>query len=178
MDINIKMAEVSDIKSIMEIEAESFDADTVEREHVYLERVKYFNDGALVLKQSNEVMGFIFSEIWNRTHKMDADLFRLEHSILNTLDVNGSVLYISSFAISKKCRGFGYGEKLFQYLIKNILQKYQNVQDVLLLVGRKWKAAQRIYIKNGFEVVKNFENFFGGTKESSYDGIVMKKKVR
>lgn len=176
--IFIRNAELNDIAALMKIERECFDCDTIENEMIYRERIKYFQDGFLILQSGKQVIGFICSEIWHDSSELTADKFALQHSIAKSLDMNGNTLYISSLAVSKDYRGCSFGEKLFQTLIKQIAVRYHGVTEALLLVGSSWKAAQNLYVKNGFEVCGELRNFFGGKNITPYNGIVMKKYIQ
>lgn len=178
MEKIIRNATKDDIAAIMKIERECFDCDTIENETTYLERIRYFQDGFLILQDGKQVIGFICSEIWHDSAALAVDKFALQHSIAQSLDMNGTTLYISSLAVSKQCRGCGYGEQLFQILIERIAAKYTGISEVLLLVGRPWGAAQKLYAKNGFSVCGEFSNFFGGENIAPYNGIIMKKQIR
>ena len=177
-NITIRNANRTDISKIMDIERECFDNDTIESESVYIERIDKFNDGFLVLTNNDTVIGFICSEIWTQCDNLNENSFKLEHSISETLDLNGKVLYISSLAISKQYTGYGYGKTLFNFLIESVTSKYNNIKEIILLVGSEWKNAHQLYKKEGFEDVREFVNFFGGGNVSKYNGIIMKKRIK
>ncbi|MGE4571924.1 MAG: GNAT family N-acetyltransferase [Candidatus Izemoplasmatales bacterium] len=174
-NILIRNAKIHDIKAIMRIEDICFDIDTREEPKVYLERIKTFCDGFLIAEVNQEMIGFISSEIWKSIDEINLDLFKVGHSISRYLDLNGSILYISSFAVNPKFQGNGFGQLLLKKLLDRILVEYRNVNESYLLVGNHWKNAFNIYLKNGYKQVTVFENFFGGDKVAKYDGIIMHK---
>lgn len=174
----IRNANLADLDALMEIERECFDCDTIENETVYRERIQYFPDGFLVLEEADKPIGFICSEIWHDSETLTPDMFALEHSIAQSLDRDGNTLYISSLAVLKRYRGYGFGKKLFQTLITQIAAKYHGITEAVLLVGSTWHAAQKLYEQNGFKVCSSFTDFFGGEMLAPYHGIVMKKQMR
>jgi len=101
-------------------------------------------------------------------------LFELGHNPFYSHKSNGSVLYISSFALLKDYRGKGLGEKFFVNSVAALASSMGGIKKILLLVDSEWKNAIKIYEKHGFSTIGCLENFFPTIQKKEYaDGIVM-----
>ncbi|HBP26310.1 MAG TPA: N-acetyltransferase [Acholeplasmatales bacterium] len=176
-NISLRKACLDDIEAIMNIEYQCFSQDTIEDAEVYRRRIRTFPDGFWVLEKGGETIGAISSEIWNKTEEISADLFCLGHDIAGKHNPSGNELYISSLGVLPSHRGNGYGEKLFLSLIESVSIAYPNVTSAILLFADDWKAARKIYEKNGFKTVEILPAFFGGRKDPAHDGIVMRNLI-
>lgn len=171
-EVLIRKATINDIEDIMDIEHESFHENVYEDRSVFSSRILTFPDGFLVLEVDGNVCGYISSEIWNYSEKINKDMFDLNHSINKLHTTTGSELYISSIGVLKKYRRKGYGKLLFSELSGRIIEKY-NISSMILIVSGWWTAAKKIYENNGFKEIDIVHEFF--TDEINSDGIVMRK---
>lgn len=175
MKFSIRNAEKEDIKGIMCVEHDSFHVNVAENSGIFLERIKVFSDGFLVMETEGGIAGYISSELWEYSENIGTGKFIPGHSIANTHRNDGTELYISSIGVLGKHRGKGYGDALLSELEKCIRHRYP-VQSVILIVSEHWHAAKRIYEKNGFIQVHVIPGFFDDGNDS--DAIVMRKKIR
>lgn len=171
-NIKLRLATDSDIDSIMDIEKESFIEAIQESVEVFVQRIKTFSQGFIVFEQST-VFGYMCCELWDDV-EINAKTFALNHDIKKTHCSDGSVLYISSFAIKKEFRGKGLGNKLFLECINKLLMDF-NIKKIVLLVNESWQGAINIYKKNGFVEYSRLKNFFCTDDKSYNDGIIMTK---
>lgn len=168
----IRTAKIEDLGDIVSIEKESFSEEIIENIEVYKERIDIFPEGAMVIEKEAEVMGFITSEIWGKDKIRPAD-FELGHSIGEVHNEKGNTVYISSFALSKRVRGKGIGRLFFNRYIDYILDRYKNLERIVLIVSEEWEKARKIYKRYGFETSFSVDDFFG----ESVSGIVMVYEV-
>ncbi len=168
----VRQGKISDLNRIMKIEKDVFNKGIIEKSTVYLERINVFPQGFLVSEKKKILQGFFTTEIWDKKN-LKANNFILGHSIRDSHNEMGSILYISSFAISKKFQGRGTGKKLFDLFLNKILEDFENIEEVVLIVSSRWKKAQKIYKNYGFQKEFLVDNFFNLNE----DGIVMKKKL-
>nr|WP_321497104.1 N-acetyltransferase [uncultured Methanolobus sp.] len=174
MKISIRNAEKGDIEGIMSVEHDSFHSNIVENSDTFLERVKAFSDGFLVVEIDGEIAGYISSELWDHSENIDTEKFVLGHSITETHRNDGKELYISSIGVLKKYRGKGYGNALFMELVNRIRGKYE-ILSIILIVSEDWHAAKRIYENGGFREIQKIKCFFDDDEKS--DAIVMRKQI-
>ena len=172
-----RAARPSDIRSIMDIEAASFDAATRESEAVFLSRIEICKNCFIVFEDaaSHALCGYFSAEKWERIPESDK-AFSLEHDPVSSHRPAGSVLYLSSFALLPEYRGCGIGKKLFAQSVEHFSSGNPEVKTALLLVNEAWRGALHIYKKNGFSEFRRIENFFAedGVKTA---GIVMTKAL-
>lgn len=166
----IRTAKEKDIDDILKIEWEAFTSDICEERAVFIERIKTFEDGFLVIEYENRVIGYISSEIWNYTSNINRESFELGHSIGSAHTIDGDEVYISSFGILSEFKGIGLGKYLFDYFLNYIVGNVKNPKSLILLVSENWKSAINIYTSRGFQSVATFNNFF-----DLEDWIVMMK---
>ena len=174
MKPSIRNAEIDDIEAIMLIEKDSFHENIVESLETFLERIRVFPDGFLVLEIKGRVIGYISSELWEYLEETDAWKFGLDHGIADTHRVGGQELYISSIGILGEHRGKGYGDLLFSELERRIRGKY-GIKSIILIVSGNWTAARKIYERNGFRDIGEIPGFFGDEENSA--AIVMRKVI-
>jgi len=167
----------SDIRSIMDIERTSFDAATRESEKVFLSRIEICKNCFIVFedKSLHTICGYFSAEKWERIPESDK-AFSLEHNPAFSHSSEGTVLYLSSFALLPAYRGKGIGKKLFAQSVDWFSAHNADVKTALLLVNEAWQGALHIYKKNGFSEFRRIEDFFAesGTKTA---GIVMTKAL-
>lgn len=172
--ISIRAAEKNDIECIMLIEHESFHENIVESRAVFLDRLGIFPQGFLVLEIKGKIAGYISSEIWEYSENIDIKKLDLNHSINDVHRSTGSQLYISSLGVLKEYHGKSYGTILLLELTNQITRRYK-ISHVLLIVSVNWKAARKIYEKNGFKEVQRITGFF--VEYDNCDAIVMRKHL-
>ncbi|MCR5606739.1 MAG: GNAT family N-acetyltransferase [Treponema sp.] len=173
----IRPASKKDIEAIMAIEEQSFISKIQETKDTFLERIEAFQDGFLLLENenTNEIAGYFASELWAEYPEND-NIFRLGHSAKKTHDNNGSILYISSFAILPAYRSKGTGKSFFNRAINKII-KEKNIKAITLIVNTIWKNAISIYEGNGFETVRTIKDFFPAENGKATDALYMKKEL-
>lgn len=188
-EYNLREGNIADVKRIMVIENEAFHSSIVESEDVFLQRLEIFSAGFYVLEniKTSEVAGYICSEIWSGFIDAESSRFQLGHSIKEVHEPEGTMLYIASMGILKNLRGDGLGQKMFNCFVENMLEKFRNINSIILIVSENWKSARRIYCEAGFVEVSVIKNFFVFENEisseesseiSNEDAIVMMKKTK
>ena len=167
----------SDIRSIMDIEAASFDAATRESEEVFLSRIEICKNCFIVFEDasSHALCGYFSAEKWECIPDSDK-AFSLEHDPASSHRPTGSVLYLSSFALLPAYRAKGIGKKLFSQSVDRFSSGNPEVKTALLLVNEAWRGALHIYRKNGFSELRRIANFFSEDGVQT-DGIVMSKAL-
>lgn len=173
----IRPASKKDIKAIMAIEECSFIPQIQETKTTFLERIEAFSEGFLILEneKTNEIVGYFASELWAH-YPENNNCFSLDHSAKNSHDNNGSILYISSFAILPSYRSKGTGKAFFNSAINKILAE-RKIKAITLIVNTIWENAINIYKKNGFETIKTIKDFFPAENGKKTDALYMKKEL-
>lgn len=194
-------AQPFDIFSIMNIERQSFIPAIQEKKRVFEKRLKLIPEGFLVLADSSEevvkknkvalVCGYLCAERWDSLPDFSVleglgekerksalkkleKRFELGHNPFHTHKTNGSILYISSFALLKDYRGKGLGEKFFMNSVAALSSSMGGIKKILLLVDSEWKNALKIYEKCGFKTIGSLEKFFPTIQKKEFaDGLVM-----
>jgi len=176
--VNVREARKKDIEAIMKIEHDSFPIGIRETKETFLERLKVFGEGFLVLTdEENSPLGYITSELWKYNEIIDERAFTLGHSIKDAHDPEGEEIYLSSLGVSKDKRGSGLGSMLFETLLGKMKEAYPKIISAVLVVSENWTGAHRIYKKNGFSEVYTIEAFMTPQYEKWSNGIVMRKKL-
>lgn len=180
--MNIVPAKIFDIPEILKIERASFIPAIQETPATFQERLEIFPQGFLLLQDTastaieknghSVAAGYFTSEIWNFIPKTD-DFFALNHSSKKLHNPNGTVLYVSSFALFPEYRGKGLAQSFFKESLNSICRAFPDILTVLLLVNEEWKGACRIYEKNGFTQLRKIEKFFPSLHNVFSDGILM-----
>jgi len=175
----IRTASLDDIDDIMKIERECFPIGIVENEDVFIERIKTFKDGFLVVvdKELNQCVGYITSEIWKYNKEINDENFNLGHSIQEKHHEDGEELYIASTGVLNEYCRKGLGSLLFTELLMVIKTKYFHVKSAILIVSSTWIPAQKIYKRNGFVEKKIISQFFQPVDQETSDGIIMRKSL-
>lgn len=174
--MTIRNAKITDIAAIMKIEREAFDVCIQEKESVFLERIKIFNDGFFVLEEDDCVSGYFSSELWCFSDEIQESDFSLGHDIAKRHCNSGDELYISSFALLRDMRGRGAGKFLFHESIKRILAKY-SLKSIILLVSASWQNAEKMYSESGFNYATRLSDFFQFSDGGKADGKVLRKRI-
>ena len=177
--MQLRLATLQDIDSIMNVESNSFIPEIQESREVFEERINTFPSGFLVFEdesklkakpQASQIVGYFCAERWEQIPASNK-LFELGHSAKQTHKATGKVLYISSFAILPEFRGKNIGSNLFAQSLDFILNRTENksIETLLLLVNEDWKSAIRIYENYGFKTVQQVTGIF-----PAKSGIIMK----
>lgn len=172
-NIDLRNACSADIDAVLAVEREAFIPEINESRSVFLERMNVFPEGFFVLLDEGGVCGYFCCEIWKDVPRGKPS-FVLGHSAAASHSYEGGVLYVSSVALLKKCRGRGLGKRMFAECILRILQKFPGVRECVLLVCEKWGAARRIYEDMSFCEYGRLEEFFPSGDGGFDCGILMK----
>jgi hypothetical protein len=76
----ITEANPADLSRIMELEDLGFQEGVREKKQVFEERIS-FPEGFLVIRDNNEIIGYISAEIWSYSEVINKEMFALGHSI-------------------------------------------------------------------------------------------------
>lgn len=173
-----------DIDSIMKIERAAFIPSIQEKQKTFEERLSVFPQGFFVLADNSdktvlengkaEIVGYFTSEIWTSFPESD-EIFTLGHSAKKTHDINGSVLYFSSFALLPAFQGKKLAEPFLTGCLKSVCGAFPNIKKIVLLVDEEWLGARHLYSKLGFKAVRVIKDFFPSLKQKSSDGIIMER---
>ncbi|WP_434297715.1 GNAT family N-acetyltransferase [Clostridium sporogenes] len=176
-DIKFRTAEKNDIDYIMEIEQSSFSKIICEDKDVFLQRIETFKKGFIVMEYYNKVIGYICSEIWAYSEKIDKDKFTFGHLIKDSHKANDNEVYISSMGILPKVRGYGLGKAMFEFFIKYIPELVESPKSILLIVSESWTNARNIYINYGFKEICILNEFIDYKHVPPFkeNAIVMRK---
>ena len=184
--MTLRNANISDISSIMRLECSSFIEAIREEEKTFLERIKTFPAGFVLLEEGEKVVGYFSSELWREIPDVRGEggnELKLNHSAAKSHCDDGKILYISSFALSPSLRGQGLGKKFFRealsFVIEGVKSKKGNkIEELSLIVNEDWISARKIYEGEGFSTVARIEGFFAKYEGSFSDAIFMTKSVK
>jgi ribosomal-protein-alanine N-acetyltransferase len=173
----ITEANLADLSKIMELEDLGFQEGIREDKQVFKERISCFPEGFLVIKDDNEIIGYISAEIWSYSESINKEMFALGHSI-NSIHIDKrEEIYISSMAIHPKYRSVGLGRILFEELIARLKSKYNTIFSAILIVNEAWTNARKIYEGVGFKTITVIEGFFTLSGSALQDGLVMRMRI-
>lgn len=105
--------------------------------------------------------------------KQLAQCCALGHKPRHTHRRDGSVLYVSSFALLPQYRGRGLGLSFFRAALAALCCAHSRLQHVVLVVSEEWPSARRIYDALGFVPLARLSAFFPSLHKKRADGIVM-----
>lgn len=187
-------AQPFDIFQIMNIERQSFIPKIQEKKRIFEKRLKIFPEGFLLLADCSDdvilknktalICGYLCAEKWDtlpdfanldeKSEKLLKKRFSLSHNPALTHKTNGSILYVSSFALLKEYRGKGLGQKFFLNSLAALCASHSEIKKVVLLVNEDWKNARKIYEKIGFRESYTLKDFFPTIQRKEYsDGTIM-----
>lgn len=177
----IRSAEKTDISRIMNIESASFPSDIQENKDVFLDRITTFPQGTFLYFESEhtKASGYFSSEIWETLPPALPEYYSLGHKASERHSANGTVLYISSFAVLPSSRG-GTGRFLFKESISNLCTQFPSLNTIVFIVHETWLAARYIYETEGFAYTGILPGFFTSPINSSNtytNALIMEKKV-
>jgi len=183
--MSIRRATQADIARIMYIEENSFIRAIQEEKATFLERLGSFGEGFLLLEDGGEAVGYLCSELWRALPDFAAQgnaALALNHSPAKSHAADGTILYISSFALLPKRRGRGEGKAFFADSIQRIIHAVDKSRSakitlLALLVNSEWHAARCIYESAGFQSVATIAQFFERADGGLSDGIFMTKHI-
>ncbi|MCB1144923.1 MAG: GNAT family N-acetyltransferase [Leptospiraceae bacterium] len=176
--LTIRFAESIDIQHIMNIETNGFPPGIAEKEETFLERIRIFPEGFLLIEssQNREVLGYVCGEIWDVSGSIAESSFLLDHRISESHNPGGNSVYISSMAVRRDRQNAKLGTLLLSSLLGSISLQFPNVIQSILIVGRDWKGARHLYSQFGYSELFVSNNFFKPINQMAMDGIVMKKE--
>ena len=141
----VRNAREQDIPAVVEIDREAFAAyGTAEEQETFQSRLAAFPNGFVILVAENEIAGFGCSEKWLVEREPG-----LDENPLKTHQPDGRIFYITAMAVKKKFRGRGYSLLVLDKLIETA--HLEGCRKVLV----ETSDAQDLYLKRGFEKVKN-----------------------
>ena len=170
MNFVIRSLHRDDMLRIQLVEQACFAHDVQEDPSVYLQRIKTFPAGNLGFFIDDLLVGFFCSELWEETKELDVQRFELAHDIRTYHRENGTLLYISSFAIDPLYRHLLRGKTAFTYAMDQLIRTI-DFSSVILLVAAAWHPARAIYRNWGFVEKQHLTACF-----ASGDGIIMRAK--
>ncbi|ULQ58730.1 hypothetical protein K7I13_09210 [Brucepastera parasyntrophica] len=174
----VRQAQPDDIDEIMRIEEICFATGIQEAHNVFLDRLYTFPEGFFVLVPeeyvnesvsdtsrsrkirfiAKQLAGYFVSEIWDEVPPQTAEFYQLGHSASSRHNPEGTVLYLSSFAVDPVARGTG--RFLFNSAFRVMKKKYPQLRKIVFVVNEEWQAARHIYETEGFIYTGRIENFF------------------
>lgn len=172
VSFRIRPVTLNDRNAILQLEGLSFDPDAWEGEEIYSSRIEQFADGCLLLEESDEVVGFLTTELWSVEHWTE-ELFEEWPEEVCSHHADGHSLYISSIAVHPLHRNRGHASVLLREGLRSILFKYEQIEQIVLTVAESWHPARRLYARHGFEERLHLRDFFGGNALAHHDGILM-----
>ncbi len=167
----LRLADIKDLNKLYELENKAFDKGIAEDIKTIEDRVRIFPYGFLVLEHEGKIIGSFSTEIWNHKEGMDFEGVKLNHDIKNYHDINGNMMFISSFLIDDDYRGLGLGKAFFNDARQIIKNNFANIEKEVLAVSLEWENAINIYKSFGFEIEKTIKNYFHNEKTNIYEDI-------
>ena len=158
-------AQPFDLPSIMNIERAAFIPPIQEKQNSSVKTVT---------KAGHAVnAGYFCSELWLSV-PADDKTFALNHKPHKSHFRNGTVLYISSFALLPDYQGKSIARQFFASSLAAICGAFSQIKTIVLLANEEWKSALHIYETLGFTEVRRLPEFFPSLhKKERSTGIVM-----
>ncbi|MDD5095486.1 MAG: N-acetyltransferase [Dehalococcoidia bacterium] len=175
-NLEIRTADLSDMKAIMEIEYACFDPGVIESKEVFESRIRQFPEGFLFALDNvgRRGIAYLSSERWERQGDRRYD-FSLDQQIGKKHSPTGPVFYISSMGVLPNYRRRGIGQEMFGRSLQ--LAQSLGCTEAILIVGETWIHAHPIYVKQGFTELYRIEDFFTPESKPAYDAIVMWRRL-
>lgn len=166
----------TDLSEIMRIEEASFDPAIRESKGTYLDRLRACPGCCTVLAEKTAQMprvisGYLSAEIWGSIPAPTAESYCLGHAASARHDKNGTILYVSSFAVDPLSRG-GTGRTFFRDSLSLIESRYPAIERIVFIVHENWLAARHIYETEHFRYTGEIPGFFADGGRA----LVMEKK--
>lgn len=180
---SVHRAHITDLDAILRIERECFPAGIRETKVTFESRLTVFPEGFFTLKAldsaapsgNSTISGYFCSEIWDSIPQGAQDAYQLDHDTGNRHCKDGSVLYISSFAVLPAVRG-GAGRFLFKTAVSHLLSCFPSIQAIHFIVNEQWFAARHIYETEGFSYTGQIPAFFRQQHRTD-SALIMTKKL-
>jgi len=199
MQSRIFTATEADIDEIMRIENNAFKTGIRENRTTFLDRLTVCPECFMVLSSANQSIrereecerfphrhdrldGYLSAELWSRMPEPSFEAYRLGHLSAERHHKDGTILYVSSFAVDQGARG-GTGRAFFTGSILRIRMEYPQITRIALAVNEHWQAARRIYDTEGFRCVAQIKGFFDAGLMASQecpcgeDALIMEKTL-
>lgn len=159
-EISIQKCMLDDIKNVYNIEL-SIEHSNAASEGILKQRLAMFNDGFLVAKNGNKIIGYVESVIWNDFNFESFD--EIKNFPLH-YDPNGDTLYVIFLAVA-----VGYRSKKIGFDLIGELERLSNRYGFKQIKLVAKDGLTSYYQKLGFEVIKDMPNFLvnnSGTKST------------
>lgn len=76
---------------------------------------------------------------------------------------------ISQIAVTSKCRKLGFGSTLLQKMFEELPSQSEDIVEFVTLEVRKSNiAAQKLYLKHGFEVITTKPHYYSNGEDAIY----------
>ena len=178
MSLDLVTAEISDLDSIMALEAVGFASGIREEHEVFLRRVEVFPSGFILLKINDETAGYLSSEIWPFREPFESRWFELGHDISTRHEADGNELYVSSMTILPQLRGTGLGKLLFVEALTRLKKDFPTLTSCILVVNETWRNARKIYDGAEFHQIGSLPQFFMADGDDPRSGLVCRRSLR
>ncbi|MEA5401375.1 N-acetyltransferase [Arcicella sp. DC2W] len=165
-DYFIESCSEQDIKHIYAIESK-IEFENGASEATLLERRKMFNQGFLVLKKGNKILGYIETTIWKYRDFESFDEIKNFPVFHNS---EGDTLYVIFLAIDEYERLKGYGSALLK-AVENTISQHYNINKIVLVAK---DGLVKFYKNNGYKEVKELPHFL---KNRNYKSVLMEKNI-
>jgi N-acetylglutamate synthase-like GNAT family acetyltransferase len=143
--ILIRNAREQDIPAVAEIDVEAFAPyGTAEKPETFQLRLTAFPNGFIILVAENEIAAYGCSEKWLTEREPG-----LDENPLVTHQPDGRIFCITAMAVKSKYRGRGYSLLILNRLIE--IAHLEGCKKIIL----ETTHAQELYLKRGFQTVKN-----------------------
>ena len=141
----LRNAREQDLSAVVEIDAEAFALDgNIQKPETFQRRLTAFPNGFIILIAENEIAGYGCSEKWLVERDPSPD----ENSLV-THQADGRIFCITALAVKNTYRGRGYSLLLLDKLIETA--HLEGCRKIIVETSH----AQDLYLKRGFQTVKN-----------------------
>lgn len=176
--LRLRRASLDDLSGIMALETAGFETGIREEESVFVERLRVFPNGFLVIGDAREeLIAYLCSERWNHDETHGVREFAVGHSAQDRHSARGRVLYISSMTVTPRLRGQGLGRILFSASIEAIHSSEVGIERELLMVNETWHSARHIYEACGFVPQLYFPDFFEPAHKPRQGAWILKRNA-
>lgn len=182
----IRPAVKGDLDAILAIEGECFAPGIRETHETFEDRLLAFTPGFIMLERVDgrdergaESAGYFCSELWESIPDSIPERWALGHKASDRHVTDGTVLYVSSFAVRPAHRG-GTGAAFFAEAIATVISKSPWIRDIAFIVNEEWTAARRIYERAGFGYLGSLPGFFpaSAATDARAAALIMSKKLQ
>jgi ribosomal protein S18 acetylase RimI-like enzyme len=162
MNLDICVAAHENIADILHIE-QSIERDYPASKQTLLNRLRMFADGFLIVKNDDQLIGYIESCIWCEQS------FSRYQDICQFSDFHhphGPILFVIFIGVDERFQKMGIGSLLITTLKSRIKKQYPHIQKIHLV--SKEQYVNTFYRKNGFQKIKRLPQYM-----PKYAGILM-----